>query len=261
MKNFVIMCLLFVCAWTTLAKGSLSDKAFLGVSTSPVSEAMKAQLSLDKALLVIRVLPDSPAAKAGIKLYDILLEIDDAVLGKQSRLAALIGSHQAGDEVELTLLRRAQEMKQKVILQGRPNTFVFLDDEPLDFSAMSEIEELHRRMSEMTQRGFSGRGVKMEDMRKRLFDMMREKRRQNSKNQQEIFSFKGRSSSVIKSSDGLYDIRIETIDGKKKVKVVDSKNGGVIFEGTINTEAEKKAMPESIRQKVLNLDSSVNIIK
>ncbi|NQZ58935.1 MAG: PDZ domain-containing protein [Lentisphaeraceae bacterium] len=261
MKNIVIICLLSICAWTVLGKESLNEKAFLGVSTSPISEAMKVQLSIDKALLVIRVLPDSPAAKAGIKLYDIILKVDGAPLDKQIRLASLIGSHQAGDEVELTLLRRTQEMKQKVTLQGRPNSFVSLDDEPSDFSVISEIEELHRRMSEMAQRGFSGRGVKMEDMMKRLFDMMRQSSRQRSKNQQEMFSLKGSCSSVIKSSDGLYDIRIEIMDGKKKVKVVDSKSGDVIFEGGINTEAEKKAMPESVRQKVINLDSSVNIIK
>ena len=259
MKKLIILLLVSLCTLGVYAKNGVSEKAFLGVSTSPLSEAMKTQLSVTKALLVVRVAPDSPAAKAGLKLYDIISKVDDVEISSQVDLVKAISSRKAGDEVELTLIRHAKEMKQKVTLLARPNNFFMLEDDIPHRSGLSEFEELRKRMDEMMGRGFSGHASRLDEMNKRIMEMMKRRGQEPLNSQQDMFSFKGSSSSVVKSSDGKVDIRIETVNGKKKATVTDIQSGVILFEGSINTEAEKKAMPEDIRKKVLDLDNSVNI--
>ena len=52
---------------------------FLGVSSSTLPEIMSEQLNLPKGiyLSIDQVSPDSPADRAGVKLYDIFLQMDD----------------------------------------------------------------------------------------------------------------------------------------------------------------------------------------
>ncbi|MBI3495197.1 PDZ domain-containing protein, partial [Candidatus Berkelbacteria bacterium] len=107
-------------------------KPFLGVRYVPVTkEIAKANnLSVDFGALVLSgqnrtqfaVLPNSPAAKAGIKEGDIITYIGGERIDENHSLARLLGNHNIGDQVELTVIRDGKEIKLKVTLDrpGRP---------------------------------------------------------------------------------------------------------------------------------------------
>jgi membrane-associated protease RseP (regulator of RpoE activity) len=55
--------------------------------------------------VVVEVDADGPAERAGLETGDIIIAVDDKAMGENRDLAALIGSHEGGDEVAVTLVR------------------------------------------------------------------------------------------------------------------------------------------------------------
>lgn len=85
---------------------------FIGVVTSPLGEAVRAQTTLpeDVGLSVDIVSPDSPAAKAGLKAHDILAKYDDQILCAAVQLSALVKRTGTGNKAMLTVLRAGKEL-------------------------------------------------------------------------------------------------------------------------------------------------------
>jgi Spy/CpxP family protein refolding chaperone len=92
-----------------LGEGRTEKGTWLGITTEPVSDTLRAQLSLAKGegLVVGQVVPRSPAAAAGLTQNDILLRLDDQILVELSQLRTLIAMKKAGDHVKLVYLRKA----------------------------------------------------------------------------------------------------------------------------------------------------------
>jgi membrane-associated protease RseP (regulator of RpoE activity) len=64
--------------------------------------------SLNPAL-VTEVIEDSPAEESGVEVGDIILGIDSQALNGEYDLAEIIREHDAGDDVELTILRDSDD--------------------------------------------------------------------------------------------------------------------------------------------------------
>jgi membrane-associated protease RseP (regulator of RpoE activity) len=60
-------------------------------------------------VLVTEVIEDSPAEESGIEVGDIILGIDSQALNGEHDLAEIIREHDAGDDVELTILRGSDD--------------------------------------------------------------------------------------------------------------------------------------------------------
>lgn len=110
------------------ATGKIS-RPFLGVRYIMINEQMKEenQLPVDYGALVVRgeqvtdlaVIPGSPADKAGIVENDIILEIEGKEVGPAYPLALAIRKFAVGDEVELKVLRKGEDVLVKVVLAER----------------------------------------------------------------------------------------------------------------------------------------------
>ena len=95
------------------APGAEAKKVpFIGVVTSPLGEAVRAQTTLpeDVGLSVDVVSPDSPAAKAGLKAHDILAKYDDQLLCAAVQLSALVKRTGTGNKATLIVLRGGKEL-------------------------------------------------------------------------------------------------------------------------------------------------------
>lgn len=97
---------------TTRGAASHEDRqvTFLGVVAELAGPVVRYQLGLPEGvgLVVGAVMPDSPAAKAGLRQYDILHKLDDQLLLNPDQLRTLVQMHKAGEEVKLTLFRKAK---------------------------------------------------------------------------------------------------------------------------------------------------------
>jgi hypothetical protein len=94
--------------------------ARLGVATSPVSEAMRAQLSLDPGvgLLVDAVIPGSAAARAKLAAHDVLTRFDNQILMSPAQLKNLVQAKKIGSIVPVTYLRAGREQTAQVAIES-----------------------------------------------------------------------------------------------------------------------------------------------
>jgi membrane-associated protease RseP (regulator of RpoE activity) len=73
---------------------------------------------------VVEVDPDAPADRAGIQEADIILAVNNKALDEDRDLAALIGGHNPGDEVVVTIVRPGDDpvlMNLEVTLDSHTN--------------------------------------------------------------------------------------------------------------------------------------------
>ena len=101
-----------------LENGKVS-RAYLGVRYLDITASLAASedLASKKGAYVSAdgstgaVINNGPADKAGIKTEDIILKVDDNVIGTDGSMSSIIGQYRPGDKVTLTVLRDGKEVK------------------------------------------------------------------------------------------------------------------------------------------------------
>jgi serine protease Do len=220
---------------------------FLGVETAPTSRTLTEQLGLepDTGLVINTVAPDSPAA-AVLKPHDVLVKLDDQKLIESRQLMVLVRGHKEGDEVALTYIRGGKEATAKVKLAKRE---------------VSEMH-LHFRHAGPTEDGRPQIGEDSDMPREEmdrilpLINMGREMHTQvihpdGAEDQQMTVVNTNNSNLVLTDDAGTLEVKV--VDGKKDVVAKNAK-GEVVFSGPFNTEAERKAAPADVRQRLDKLE-------
>jgi serine protease Do len=114
-----------------LEKGKL-ERPYLGVHYVLLTDDYAYQFNLDtKRGAYIppatdtsgpSVVADSPAEKAGLKEKDIITKIDNIAIDETHSLTSLLGQHQPGDKVELTVVRDGKTRTVEVTLGSTPSS-------------------------------------------------------------------------------------------------------------------------------------------
>lgn len=96
---------------------------YLGVHIQDIDETLAAALDLDQAqgVLVNEVVDESPAAKAGLQRGDLILTLDGRDAVDSRRFTRNVRRLDAGEAVELTILRKGKPMKLEVTLGEVPD--------------------------------------------------------------------------------------------------------------------------------------------
>ena len=91
----------------------MKPTSFIGVFTHPLTEEVRAHTALAQGfgLIVEEVMPDSPAAAAGLKQHDILVLLGDQKLVNQDQLSALVRAEKKDAEITFTIKRAGTEQK------------------------------------------------------------------------------------------------------------------------------------------------------
>jgi serine protease Do len=71
-------------------------------------------------LEVGNVVPGSGAEKAGLRLNDIILQVDGKDMNELEDLLSVINRHKVGDTLKVKILRGEEEREVKVTLGARP---------------------------------------------------------------------------------------------------------------------------------------------
>jgi hypothetical protein len=101
----------------TLFRSPSPNRRIIGVTTSSVNDALRAQLGLQGDAFVIEsVSPDMPAARAGVKPFDIVTTIDGQP-ASSDRLREVLDGKQAGETFTLTVLRKGQSQDLAVTVE------------------------------------------------------------------------------------------------------------------------------------------------
>lgn len=96
-------------------------KAWLGIVTSELSPALRTQLNLkpSQGVVVDFFVPNSPS-KEELRVYDIILSIDNREIGSRQSLQQFLYNKFPGDKVTLNLLRQGERITSTITLGERP---------------------------------------------------------------------------------------------------------------------------------------------
>jgi len=83
-------------------------------------EAKRAGVPAGKGTMVFGVAPNGPAAQAGIQTGDLIVAVNGQPISKAADLGSAIRSHNAGDRIEITIVRKNKEMKLTVTIGAVP---------------------------------------------------------------------------------------------------------------------------------------------
>ncbi len=102
--------------------------AYLGVFTQEVDRSLMRELDLTTrdGAAITGVVDDSPADKAGFEEDDVIISVDDVKITDDDDLSDVIGDHDPGDKVSITLIRDGKQ-KQILVALGDRDEY----DEPL----------------------------------------------------------------------------------------------------------------------------------
>ncbi|MFQ6058480.1 MAG: PDZ domain-containing protein [Anaerolineae bacterium] len=79
-------------------------------------------LNVEHGALVREVMPESPAERAGLRKGDVIVAVDGQTVDDHP-LSELVSKHEAGDEVELTVVRQGRELSLTAELGAWPGYF------------------------------------------------------------------------------------------------------------------------------------------
>jgi serine protease Do len=112
-----------------MAKSILSDlktsgkitRGWLGVTSQDITEDMRQSLKLkdSKGALVGNVFAGDPADKAGIKIGDVILEIDGKTVKDDRELGQIAATLRVGSKVDIKIFRDGREMTLPIIIAER----------------------------------------------------------------------------------------------------------------------------------------------
>jgi hypothetical protein len=252
------------------------ESAFLGVVSSEVPEMLAEHLGLKpgEGILVRALMPDGPAAKAGVAVHDILTRVADQPVGSPLDLTKQVKARKPGETIHLDLIHKGKPAGIDVTLGTRPDAVAAADPLPLDELKLEGIpKDLADRVRGMIEGNVGGLGLEMKfgegglemapqpqmeeamrEMKKRM-----EKAMEGLNNGQAIPGMPGidvQQGATIRMMDNDGSIELKSNDGGKEVTIRD-KDNKVTWNGPWDTEQDKAAAPDDVRQRVerLNLDS------
>jgi len=99
----------------------LPERAYLGIYSGRMSKAKAALLGFDTPYgsYVTKILPGTAAEAAGVQVFDYIYGIDALRTGEEQSLTAILRKFEAGDRVELYLIRRSDRIRLPVTLGSR----------------------------------------------------------------------------------------------------------------------------------------------
>ena len=253
-----------ICVFSKTSQ-KIEKVTFLGVSASTLPEAMSEQLNLPKGiyLSIDQVSPDSPAAQAGVKLFDILLQMDDQTLVNSDQLKALVRVKSNGDRVKLKILRKGRPMLLDITLS---ETSSLLDDQKFESKLYhgqnflfespfyKNFNQLFRNHNSSIQdllksHGLSQvPGISNPNPKDSILIDPDHPVHGSSNGDIQSFSYSSQQNfTTITDEEGTLEFSQK--DGAKFLKFT-KPNGEIIFEGSIDNDEQIKKLPSFIREKL-----------
>ena len=261
---FAYFCLFSTCVFSK-ASQKIEKVTFLGVSASTLPEAMSEQLKLPKGihLSIDQVSPDSPADQAGVKLYDILLQMDDQTLVNSDQLKALVRMKSNGDRVKLKILRKGSPMLLDVTLSETSRRLHDQKFEPQLYQGQNfpfespinkNFNQLFRNHNSSIQDLLKSHGLSqvpgISNLNFKDNTLIDPDHPIHGSTNDDIKSFSYSSQqnfTTITDEEGTLEFSQK--DGSKFLKFTNP-NGEIIFEGSIDNDEQIEKLPSFIREKL-----------
>jgi serine protease Do len=271
--------------------------AYLGIGTSQVPDVLATHLGIQPGEgVVVRSLdPDGPAAKAGLAEHDVVTRIGGKAVGSHAELSAIILEQKPNDELVLDVIQQGKVLEKKVTLGERPDLQAAapMPGDPLMFEGLPEDQA--KRLREAIERNLRamdglGGGVNprdarppefeqldgaMKEMRERIAEMLKDAQGGVPRNgggmqqfQLQIPGIQGggnggfgrieiQRNARVRMMDENGSIEMKPTEDGKEVTVRDRQDN-ITWSGPWDTEQDKAAAPDNIRERVEQLNLQNN---
>ena len=107
-----------------IENGEVTDKAYLAITAGTMTAEMAAQYSidLDKGVFVYSVVKGGAGDRAGLRLGDIITEMDGKTIDSMNDLSMAKKGHKAGETVSLTYYRDGEYHETTLTFDEQPET-------------------------------------------------------------------------------------------------------------------------------------------
>lgn len=246
-----------------------AERPYIGVILDPLPELLTQHLKLEDGtgVMISELVPGGPAEQAGLKVNDLLLEIEGKAVGSRDEVRALVEKHEPGEEVELGVMQDGERKEITVKLGAAPRAMrgFKVPDVAQDPGVQRQLEGLFeglpekhadaiREALEQNLRQIEGWGADGENPAAELqAEMMKRMQRQMGGIQLKMGDIDAVSSIRLLDDEG--SIEMKQSNGSKEARVYD-KQGELLWEGPYDTEQDKAAVPDDIRERIerLNFD-------
>jgi serine protease Do len=123
------------------------QRAFLGVQIVSVDDRRARQLGLNEiaGVEIVELVPDGSADRAGLRVNDVVLEVDEFPVGESNDLQARIALRRPGETTRLKVWRNGRVLEQELELFGMDNESISrwaqqMDVPPADLDVDTEFE-------------------------------------------------------------------------------------------------------------------------
>jgi hypothetical protein len=231
---------------------------------------MSEQLNLPRGihLSVDQVSPDSPAEQAGLKLYDILLQLDDQILVNSDQLKALVRMKSPDDLVQMKILRKGTPMSLEVKLaeselalterDGTSLRFHSRDAFPRDLFSQDPFFRNHNSsiMDLLKKHGFNHLpGISQNSLLNQdPFDIDNPLYGPSSNpGNVQSFNYSSEQKQII-TTDEHGTLEYSVKDQNKHLRAT-SPEGELLFDGPVNTDEDRKNLSKDLHQRLEKLES------
>ncbi|NBR08513.1 MAG: PDZ domain-containing protein [Opitutaceae bacterium] len=239
---------------------------YLGVETAPVDRALGTQLGLSRGmgLVVTRLMEQSPAAKL-LREDDVLIKFDDQLLVNIEQLSVLVRARAEGAEISLTIMRGGKEQSFKAKLSAReveimpphhPRIPVPFGSDHLNGGGAFFHKKLGDNHNREDQLELEATGLPPREI---IIQQLQEATASGSNGQIIARIRRGehqpeRAESRIYCTDDQGSLELTVEHGQRRL-AAKNPQGVEIFQGPINTEAERKQLPAGLLQRLEKIEN------
>ena len=110
----------FAVAKDLMTNGSVTNKAYIGITAATVTQALAQQSGLHEGVYVYSVNPGSAAEAAGLQNGDVIIKMDGTNITSMQELSDIKKSHSAGDTVPIEIIRNNQIFTLSLTFEEQP---------------------------------------------------------------------------------------------------------------------------------------------
>lgn len=138
---------------TLIEKGSI-ERGFLGVGIQDITENLANLYNGKSGAVLVSVDKSSAAAKAGLKVWDLIIAVNNKPINSASELKNTIGSFPPNEVVEVRYIRDKKEYKTKVKLDK--------------YNDKNEVADSSAKNSGSTSKGAQNSGLAVENLTREM---------------------------------------------------------------------------------------------
>ncbi len=120
------------------------ERGFLGVAIEDVKSEISSAYNGAKGAVVISVEPDSPAAKAGLKVWDLITQVDNQAIKGANDLRNTIGTYPPDEDIKITYMRDKKTMTTTIRLANANTASNANGKHEIDGATASNLDEKTR---------------------------------------------------------------------------------------------------------------------